>query len=247
MKSSHSLLILDPAIRTPADAARARLERLAGEHTLHVIRPALGEVSQLTALDPAQFSGILIFGSAASVNDDAEWLHQLRAWLRPVVTAGQVPVLGICFGHQLLAHVLGGTVARLYPQAVKGIRTLTVTTAHVPWWPVAHPETVCLFHSHGEAVVQLPPAARVLAQSRILLPSGEAFQLVEMLGYDGLPVWSFQTHPETTEAFLHEQGCAALVGTPEAERCFEHGWAIVTAFLQFCQAPETHSPGALAL
>ena len=233
MIPTRSLLIIDPAIRTPSRAAHEELARRAGAVRIETVCPALEGCGKLRALDPQNLLGIIILGSAASVNDAAVWLDELKDWLRPVALAGATPVLGICFGHQLLAHVLGGRVARLFPQAIKGIRTITLATEALPWWP-ARPATVSLFHSHGEAVVAVPPTAQVLAESEILLPSGETATLVEALAYDGLPVWSFQPHPEATEAFVHEQQCAAMLETPELAVCFRDGWDIVTAFVQAC-------------
>ena len=236
MTPLRPLLVIDPAIRTPARAACVRLAEMASAARIESICPALDGDVNLGRFSPAELAGVMILGSAASVNDDADWLQDLKHWLRPVALSGQVPMLGICFGHQLLAHVLGGTVARLFPQPIKGIRTMTVATDAVAWWP-PRPATVSLFHSHGEAVVQLPPAARVLAESCVTLPSGETTYLIEALAYDGLPVWSFQPHPESTETFLIEQGCAALLETPDTTLCLEDGWAIVSAFVQFCLTP----------
>lgn len=236
MTPLRPLLVIDPAIRTPARAACARLTAVASAARIERVCPALDGDANLGRFSPTELSGVIILGSAASVNDDADWLQDLKRWLRPVALSGQVPVLGICFGHQLLAQLLGGTVARLFPQPIKGIRTMTLATEALSWWP-SRSATVSLFHSHGEAVVQLPPAARVLAESCITLPSGETTQLVEALAYDGLPVWSFQSHPESTETFLIEQDCADLLETPNTLLCLEDGWAIVSAFVRFCLAP----------
>jgi GMP synthase-like glutamine amidotransferase len=237
MMSRPRLLVIDPAIRTPAQAACAQLAQLVGEAQLTIVCPALtaGADAILEGLPLSEIAGIIILGSAASVHDDAAWLRHLKHWLRPVLRAGNVPVLGICFGHQVLADVLGGVVAQLFPQPIKGIRTMTLDATALPWWP-QRSATVSLFHSHGDAVVTIPPAARVLAASPIVLPSGERVQLVEALAYDGLPVWSFQPHPETTEAFLSEQGCAALLDTPQASVFLRDGWEIVAGFVRFCLA-----------
>ncbi len=53
--------------------------------------------------------GVVVTGSAAMVSDHEAWADRTAEWLRTAVDAG-VPVLGICFGHQLLAHALGGKV-----------------------------------------------------------------------------------------------------------------------------------------
>ncbi|HCR33631.1 MAG TPA: glutamine amidotransferase, partial [Stenotrophomonas sp.] len=60
--------------------------------------------------DARGFAGVLVTGSAAYVTDHAEWSERSAAWLRQVAHDG-MPVFGICYGHQLLAHALGGEVA----------------------------------------------------------------------------------------------------------------------------------------
>ena len=58
---------------------------------------------------PDRFGGLLITGSPASVRDEASWMDSLGRWALAAADAG-VPVLGVCFGHQLLGEALGGRV-----------------------------------------------------------------------------------------------------------------------------------------
>ena len=61
--------------------------------------------------DPASLEGILITGSAAGVYEDHPWLEPLRDFIREAYAAN-TPMLGICFGHQLMADALGGDVRK---------------------------------------------------------------------------------------------------------------------------------------
>ena len=62
--------------------------------------------------DPAVLDGILITGSAAGVYDSHfTWMEPLRAFIRSAYAA-KTPMLGICFGHQIMADALGGDVRK---------------------------------------------------------------------------------------------------------------------------------------
>ena len=71
------------------------------------------EVVDLVVGDPVPDAAdvVVVLGSVASAGDDLDWLDRERGFLRDAVAAA-TPVLGICFGGQLLASVLGGTVGR---------------------------------------------------------------------------------------------------------------------------------------
>ena len=59
--------------------------------------------------DVHDYRGIVISGSAAMVSDRHPWSEYTAQWLLDAMQH-QVPILGICYGHQLLAHALGGVV-----------------------------------------------------------------------------------------------------------------------------------------
>ncbi|HAH12717.1 MAG TPA: glutamine amidotransferase, partial [Pantoea agglomerans] len=71
-----------------------------------IVRPHLGEA--LPAFD--QISGAILSGSWAMVTDHAEWSERSAVWIRAAMDHG-LPLLGVCYGHQLMAYALGGEVA----------------------------------------------------------------------------------------------------------------------------------------
>ena len=154
---------------------------------IEVIHAQQSSTEAVTYPDPALCAGVVITGSHAMVTDDEAWLQQLRTWLQ-AVCAAQVPTLGICFGHQLLAQVLGGKVAE-HPAGLElGTVPVSLQTdvSHDPLW--AHmPECFDAQVVHYQSVRQLPPQAQVLAGN-----SHEGCQAFRWKQH----VWGVQFHPE---------------------------------------------------
>lgn len=137
--------------------------------------------------DPRGYSGIVVTGSSAMVTDAAPWSERTAHWLHAAVLAG-TPVLGICFGHQLLAHAFGGTVK--YNPHGRSIGTVDVTlTAEAPNDPLfsGFEEVLHLPVSHRQSVITLPPGARRLASTE--RDPNHAFAI-------GNHSWGLQFHPE---------------------------------------------------
>jgi GMP synthase-like glutamine amidotransferase len=131
---------------------------------------------------PAGLALVVVLGSEASAYDDTvPWLAAELAYLRAAVDAG-TPVLGICFGAQALARVLGGTVG---PAAApeEGFVALDTTD------PTALPAGTWMEFHHD--AFTLPPGATLLAENAVGV---QAFALGPHLGV--------QFHPEITPAVL---------------------------------------------
>lgn len=142
---------------------------------------------------PSRYRGILITGSGAMVSDREPWMEQTARWLRDAVV-DTVPILGICFGHQLLAHALGGAVGR-------NPRGLEVGTIRVAFndGAAADPLFGCLpatadFGAHHyQSVLTLPAGACVLGSNE-----QDANQAVRFAPH----AWGVQFHPEFGQAIM---------------------------------------------
>ena len=130
--------------------------------------------------------GIVITGSSASVTERAPWMLRLEEYLRQAV-ARDVPIFGICFGHQILAQALGGNVAK-NPRG-REIGTVEVETlAPASDDPIfaGLPPRFAVNATHVDTVERLPPGATVL--SRTSLEPHAAFRVGR--------AWGVQFHPE---------------------------------------------------
>jgi GMP synthase (glutamine-hydrolysing) len=148
--------------------------------------------------DVESVDGWLTTGSPHFVTDDEPWIHRLADFVRR--THGVTPFVGICFGHQMIAHALGGKAGRSPRGWGVGVRPAYVVEAE-PWMdPLI--ETVRLYHSHSDQVLTLPPDGVVLAGSPHC-PVG----IMQV----GETTVGFQGHPEFNRTFadllitVHEQ------------------------------------------
>ena len=133
------------------------------------------------------FAGVIVTGSAAMVTESHAWSHAAGDWLKAAANAG-FPVLGICYGHQLLAHALGGQVGD--NPAGREMGTVRVAlTAEAATDPLFNglPPVVAAQVTHLQTVLAPPPGATVLAASD---------QDACMAFRGGERAWGVQFHPE---------------------------------------------------
>ena len=127
----------------------------------------------LPALDGVDH--VIVFGAVSSVNDPDPWIAEEVAWLRGADAAG-VPVLGICFGAQLLSVALGGRVEAMPDKEVGWFTVTSADEDAVPAGPwLEFHEDRCL----------LPAGATVLARNDAAV---QAFRIGRHL--------AVQFHPE---------------------------------------------------
>jgi GMP synthase (glutamine-hydrolysing) len=150
---------------------------------LQVVDAAAGDVLP----SPGGVAGAIITGSAAMVTEHAAWSERTAGWIRDAMDA-ELPLFGVCFGHQLMAHALGGRVDYLPGGREIGTQSIEKLpdalhdplTARLPASFRAHT-------THEQSVLEAPPGAVVLARS--------ARDPHQLLRY-GPHALSAQFHPE---------------------------------------------------
>lgn len=136
---------------------------------------------------PNELLGCVITGSHSMVTDSDPWIQETRQWIQDAVEFG-IPMLGICFGHQLMADALGGR-AGFHPDGLE-IGTVDIRlTAEKDDDPLFKdmPDTFPAHVTHSQSALELPPGAAVLAAS-----DHEAHQAFRV----GKHAWGVQFHPE---------------------------------------------------
>jgi GMP synthase-like glutamine amidotransferase len=137
--------------------------------------------------DPQAQAAYLITGSPAGVYDPLPWIAPLMAFIR---SAKDSKMVGVCFGHQVMAEALGGHVEKSDKGWGAGLHRYTVVRSE-PWIDTAG--TIAIPASHQDQVVVQPPNTEVVAASD--------FTPFAALAWTDRPAIGFQFHPEFTPAF----------------------------------------------
>lgn len=216
MTRALRLLVIDPSIVWPENAGVAEI---VGDWpgTWRVVRPALEPGTGPKPGDPYDADAIVVMGSRASVSDDLPWLRELCTWLDPVIAGTRrIPLLGICFGHQLIAHRAGAPVGKI---RADGSEEKGVQTTHFSGSRLAPDGPMRVVASHGEEVREAPAGFRVTAsRDRVR---------IDALEHEAAPIYSVQFHPEARAEFLSRRG----LGTgPDDARAFEEQARYLAAF-----------------
>lgn len=152
---------------------------------------------------PSGFDGFLVTGALESAVAPAPWMDGAGRWLLDAARLG--PVLGVCFGHQLIARALGGRVERNPAGFEAGTCEVRLTEAGRGDPLLAGlPDPLLVQETHEDHVPELPPGARLLA--------GNAQAPVQAYAV-GEAIRCVQFHPEIDAPlarFMAEQGRARL-------------------------------------
>ena len=132
----------------------------------------------------------LITGSKASVYDDADWIQRLKHFVVECFEQ-EKKLLGICFGHQLIAHALGGLVKKNTRGWGMGLASSQVTGK--PDWLSPVQKEFNLLVSHQDQVMKLPPQASLIA--------GNDFCPIASYQVNR-SILTFQGHPEFNRDYI---------------------------------------------
>jgi GMP synthase-like glutamine amidotransferase len=171
--------------RPPGDLVRrfgdypAMMTRmLDGEFEIDTFDVAAGEFPA----DPSDYEAYLVTGSPAGVYDPLPWIEPLKQFLRD---AGDRKLVGICFGHQIMAEAFGGHVEKSDKGWGIGLQHYEIDRVE-PW--MDEMASIDVPASHQDQVVAQPPHTKVIASS--------PFTPFAALAWTDRPAISVQFHPE---------------------------------------------------
>lgn len=143
--------------------------------------------------------GWLISGSRHGVYDELDWMASMQEFIREVAQA-RLPLIGVCFGHQIVAAALGGEVVKSERGWGVGVHSYDVDRNY-SWMRQPSPASVAMYAFHQDQVVTLPPSAEVFLSSDFCPYAGLSY---------GDSIISVQAHPEFEEAY--EQALLQMFG-----------------------------------
>lgn len=144
--------------------------------------------------DPHDADGWLVTGSRHGVYDDLPWIEPLKSFLRDALAA-RVPVVGVCFGHQILAEAMGGKAEKSDKGWALGVQSYE--TRNAPGWLVRLDRSWTAHAVHQDQVTAQPPDTTVISVSPFCdyaaLAYGDAEAPIAI---------SVQPHPECNAAYI---------------------------------------------
>ncbi|KAI0132810.1 glutamine amidotransferase class-I [Xylariales sp. AK1849] len=181
--------------------------------------------------DPETLDAVLISGSKHNSFEHDEWIQRLVQYTKRLLEGGRVRVIGVCFGHQIVARAMGTEVGRSVRGWELSVVEMRLTEEGKK---IFGKETLKIQQMHRDAVYSHPPGTIPLAHTDVCAVQGM---------YIPKKLIAVQGHPEFTEPMMREILNMRHDGGIIADGLFEDamsraaneqdGVAIAQAFLRF--------------
>lgn len=158
--------------------------------------------------NPKIYDCFIVSGSKAHPYDPIRWIQKLQRYIYYLIDNGH-KLIGICFGHQIIAQSLGGVVEYTVPQKGIGIGIQTIRILKCMPWMSPYLEYISLLFNHQDQVVALPEKAEILAYND--------FCEIQMYHIDN-QILGIQAHPEMLRSHNHELIKAFLADVDQDSR-----------------------------
>lgn len=163
-------------------------------------------------IDIDKIKGIIITGSHSMVTDYEPWSVNTANWIKKLIDT-DIPMLGICYGHQLLADALGGKVDYNPNGLELGTATIELTDDGLKDKLLGIVSKKFKGHvAHSQTVVKLPKDAKLLAFNK--------FSSVQAFSYKD-HIWGLQFHPEFCSSIVEKYIDDTKKDTKESNQDFD--------------------------
>lgn len=173
--TSQSLMVLDPSLIEPEIQSYNHISSRSPVPTTYHL-PALFDPKSMDKVI-GETCGIILMGSAASVYEKHDWLKNIHS-IMDQAFARSIPTLGICFGHQFIAHMFGGTIDYLWNDKKKrGARSVKLNSHSI----LGESAEGNLIYSHREGVTTCPSNFDISISSEMVKIDG--------ITHKSKPIW----------------------------------------------------------
>jgi GMP synthase-like glutamine amidotransferase len=210
------IAIVDPFVKGPSVNCFNGLVNLLGVKATYHMPGPFGVESLLKERN--RTTAYIVLGSASHVHENLPWHRPLANFLMEELKNNK-PVLGCCFGHQLVCHALGAKVEFITPEETKhmGTRTINITK---DFWNFKEGESFLLGVTHRQVV-------RDLTNGLMAVGRGMENDLVI---HESLPFMGTQAHPEASDHFCTTD--IDNLSPPEIAQLQKDGARLIYRFFQ---------------
>jgi GMP synthase-like glutamine amidotransferase len=207
---------IDCYINDPVNNCVNQFVENTGIAATYHIASKFGTESLKSSKDPKCY---VILGSAAHVTENNNWQKELLEFIIPKLESG-IPVLGICYGHQLIAHYYGCEVGYIDEKETNYTELREVSLDHQIW--DLKPQILHLSYAHSQLVRSLSDQFEELGHSKLFRN--------EIIKHKTLPFFGTQSHPEASLDFLKNKVQAGDL----LEKSLSDGLKFIKSFYDHC-------------
>jgi len=182
MNNLKNILILDADYDEGVENTALMIREVLHNVNVDIVRVCDGNFP-----DSLNYGGFIVNGSRASFDDNEDWIEELMELIFKIHISGK-PLLGICFGHQLIANVLGGVVEHMDNRCFGYNEIMLSNNAKLCKLFLGFGDSLFSFFTHEDEVTDLPAGASLLASNKCI----QAFCIGNSYGIQFHPEMAFE-------------------------------------------------------
>ena len=155
-----------------------------------IVASSRTEVNDIVAHQKKEIKGVILSGGPLCLSEELT-ISLINKNIAVLLRLPQVPLLGICFGFQLLVASYGGNIVSM-DKASQGIKTVQILSKESPIFKNIKEKTIAVFQSHKDKVKEVPPHFKIIAI--------DDTHIIQGIENKKSNIWGFQFHPERVDS-----------------------------------------------